>query len=407
MIIADLHMHGKYSRATSPKLDIPNLDKWGRIKGLNVIGTGDFQHPIWNTHLKEHLTEDDTGILKTSSGAKFILQSEISLMYTQGLKGRRIHHTLLAPSFEVVDQITEALLKKGRIDYDGRPIFGFTSIEFVEMMRSISHDIEIIPAHVWTPWFGLLGSKSGFNSVESCFGDKVKHIHAIETGLSSDPPMNWRVSSLDKYNLISSSDSHSFWPWRIGREATVFDCSMTYSDILNAIRTGSGLKETIEVDPGYGIYHFDGHRKCKVCFSPAESKVHHNICPKCGKKLTIGVANRVEELADRPEGFKPSDAPGFRRMIPLAELLSGVLGIKQLYSKTIFGKYLGLTDKFGSEFDILMNTPREELLKSLDEEFVDILMLNRKGEIKVKPGYDGVYGKPILEASPQKTLGDF
>ena len=278
----------------------------------------------------------------------------------------------------------------------------------LEVKEDNSYLTENLAVHnCWTPWFGLLGSKSGFNSVESCFKEKSKHIHAIETGLSSDPEMNWRVSSLDKYNLISSSDSHSFWPWRIGREATIFDCSLTYSDILNSIRTGEGLKETIEVDPGYGIYHFDGHRKCKICFSPAESKEHHNLCPKCGKNLTIGVANRVEELADRPEGYKPENAPGFRRMIPLAELLSGFLGIKQLYSKTIFGKYMGLIEKFGSEFDILMNTPREELLNTLDGKFVDIIMLNRKGGIKVKPGYDGVYGVPILEASPQKKLGDF
>ncbi|MCD4759950.1 endonuclease Q family protein [archaeon] len=407
MVIADLHIHGRYSRATSPKLDIPNLEKWGKIKGVDIFGTGDFQHPLWNTHLKEHLIEDDSGILKTPSGSKFILQSEISLMYTQNLKGRRVHHVLLAPSFEVVDQITEAFLKKGRIDYDGRPIFGFTSIELVEMMKEISDDIEIIPAHAWTPWFGILGSKSGFDSVEECFGDKVKHIHAIETGLSSDPSMNWRISSLDKFNLVSSSDSHSFWPWRVGREATIFDCEVSYNAILKAIRTGEGLHSTIEVDPGYGKYHFDGHRKCGVCFSPSESIKHNGRCPKCNRPLTIGVLNRVEKLADRPEGFRLDGAPGFKRLIPLSELLSGFLGVKQLYSKNVFAKYMSIVDKFNSEFDVLLNESKDSLLKVLDSKLVDIIMSNRRGLIKVKAGYDGVYGEPNFSVGPQKTLGDF
>ncbi len=823
MIIADLHIHGKYSRATSKSLDIPNLDKWGKIKGIDVLGTGDFTHPLWINHLKEHLTEDDSGVLTTAKGMKFILQSEISLIYTQGLKGRRIHHILLAPSFDIVSQITEALSKKGRLDYDGRPIFGFSSIELVEMMREISPDIEIIPAHClvpdsfiqtlegtkkikditkkdlvlthngryrnveklyqrnysgdiiqlipscikfgtyftpehpiysiksykkcknvphtickptcaylkrgckqkefenykiewnqvkdlekgdiilyprynkikdrkviylsdfvkncfkdgeyikprkekifvknlpvknkikidnnfcrligyylaegycvkdricftfsgnetdyildvkrlitkifgefvnvqiirernskgisviiyskilkeffelfysgkpfnasnkylpswfidlpsdklkelligwwrgdvgttssinlvnqfkmifiklgiipsidivsansinlrrkskanlingrkinanhdsfqfnylsffpgsyklnkfpefkrfvsklnrrkgwvnkdyiylpiskinkkrytglvynlevkddnsyttenlavhncWTPWFGILGSKSGFNSLENCFKDQIKHIHAIETGLSSDPEMNWRVSSLDKFNLVSFSDSHSFWPWRLGREATLFDCSLDYKSILKGIRTGEGLKGTIEVDPSYGKYHFDGHRNCGISFSPEESEKHNNICPVCKKPLTIGVLNRVEKLADREEGYKPENAKIFKRLIPLSELISGFMGIKQAYSKTVFSKYMDLVDKFKSEYNILLNEPRENLLEVLDEKLVELIMRNRIGKIKVKPGFDGVYGEPILDVSPQKSLSEF
>ena len=407
MLVSDLHIHGKYSRATSTKLDIPNLNKWGAVKGLDVIGTGDFTHPLWIKHLKENLIEDESGILKTKEGMNYLLQTEISLIYTQGLKGRRVHHVVLAPSFEVVDQITEVLSKRGRLDYDGRPIFGFDSIEFVEMLKAISDDIEIIPAHIWTPWYGLLGSKSGFDSVESCFKEKSKHIHALETGLSSDPEMNWRVSSLDKYNLVSFSDSHSFWPWRLGREATIFDCSLNYKEIINAIRTGEGLHSTIEVDPNYGKYHFDGHRKCGICFSPIESKNVHGICPKCKSPLTIGVLNRVEKLADREEGYKLETGKPYKTLMPLAEILSKFLGVKQVYSKTVFGKYLELTNRYKSELNILLEESKENLMKGMDEKLVDLVMRNRVGKIKVKPGYDGVYGEPIIDVTPQKSLSDF
>ncbi len=407
MIIADLHIHGRYSRATSKNLDVPNLEKWGKIKGLDVLGTGDFTHPLWLKHLKEHLVEDDSGILKTKKGMNFILQTEVSLMYTQGLKGRRVHHVLLAPNFEIVDQINEKLGSKGRLDYDGRPIFGFSSIELVDMMKEISEDIEIIPAHVWTPWFGLLGSKSGFDSVEEAFKERAKYIHALETGLSSDPEMNWRLSSLDKFNLVSFSDSHSFWPWRIGREATLFEGELTYKNILNAIRTGDNLRGTIEVDPSYGKYHFDGHRVCNVCFNPSESIKNNGICPKCGRPLTIGVLNRIEKLADRPEGYKPENAKEFKRLIPLAELISNYLGVKQVFSKTVFSKYLEITNKFGSEFNVLLNVDKNKLLEALDEKLVDVILRNRAGEINVKPGFDGVYGVPILDKNPQKSLVEF
>jgi uncharacterized protein (TIGR00375 family) len=404
MIFADLHMHSKYSRATSKNLDIPNLEKWGKIKGLNLIGTGDFQHPLWLENLKRDLVEQD-GILKSKGGMNFLLQTEISLIYTQGGKGRRIHHIILAPNFEVVDQIQEALGKKGRLDYDGRPIFGFDSIELIDMMREISEDIEVIPAHIWTPWFGLLGSKSGFDSIKECFGDRTKYIHALETGLSSDPAMNWRISSLDKYTLISNSDSHSFWPWRIGRETNIFDVELTYKNILNAIRTKKGLKETIEVDPSYGKYHIDGHRNCNISFEPDETKKNKGICPKCGKALTIGVLNRVEELADRPEGFKPEGAIPFKKLIPLAELISKQIGVKSLNSKSVFSKYMEIIDHFKSEFDVLLNENEESLSKFLDKRLVDLIIKNREGKLLIKPGYDGVYGELVLEN--QKQLGSF
>ena len=392
-IIADLHIHGKFSRGCSTKLDIQNLEKYAKIKGLNLLGTGDFTHPGWVKEIKENLTEED-GVLKTKTGFPFLCQTEISLIYSTNGKGRRVHNVVLAPSLEVVDQITEALLKRGRIDYDGRPIFKIPCPEFTEMLRDISKDIEVIPAHIWTPHFSVLGEYNQFNNMEECFEDQTKHIHALETGLSSDPPMNWRLSCLDKFNLVSFSDSHSFWPWRIGREATIFDCDLTYKSVLNSIRTGEGLKETVEVSPFFGKYHFSGHRNCNVCLDPVQSKEHNQICPKCGKKLIIGVAERVEVLADREEGFKPENAKEFKTLMPLAEILSKVMA-KGIATKTVQTEYERLIAKHKSEFNILLNVKKEEL--DLPEHLKDIIMKNRKGKIEVEAGYDGLYGIPILK----------
>ena len=359
--ITDLHIHSKYSRATSKDLTLENLEKYARIKGLDVLGTGDFTHPTWFKELKEKLTEDGTGILKSKTGFNFLLQTEISLIYKQDGKGRRIHHPILAPSLAVVRQINEFLSKKGRLDYDGRPIFGFSSIELVEGMISISKDIEIIPAHAYTPWFSVFGSMSGFNSLEECFKEKTNHIHAIETGISSDPAMNWRLSKLDNITLISNSDCHSFWPWRIGREANVFELKdLTYQNIINAIRTRKGFVETIEVDPAYGKYHFDGHRACNVVMPPKEAVKRNNLCPKCNSTLTIGVAHRIEELADRPEGFTPKNAIPFKSLIPLSEILSKVIGTA-VFTKKVWIEYNKLIGAFGSEFNILLNASFEDI----------------------------------------------
>ena len=277
MIIADLHLHSKHSRATSKYLSFDNLEKYGRMKGLDLLGTGDFQHPIHLETIKNELTEDDKGILWTKNKYPFLLQTEISLMFSK--EGRRaVHLVMLAPNVEVAGQVQEKLLQKGRIDYDGRPIFGMMPAEFVEIMKEISNKIEIFPAHCMTPWFGVFGSKSGFDTIKDCFEDKAKEINAIETGLSADPEMLWRNDDWNKFNLISTSDAHSFWPWRLGREATIFEGELSYDNILKAIRTGEGLKETIEVDPGYGKYHIDGHRNCGVSFEPKESKDLGNKC---------------------------------------------------------------------------------------------------------------------------------
>lgn len=414
-IIADLHIHSRFSRACSTQLTIPNLEKYAKIKGVDLLGTGDFTHPQWIEHLKQELVKEENGIYYTKNNFPFIFTTEISLIYTQEKKGRRVHNVVFAPNLDVVKQITEYLLKKGRIDYDGRPIFKISCVEFVEDLRKISDKIEIIPSHIWTPFFGALGSKSGFDSVEEAFQDQTKHIHALETGLSSDPPMNWRLSKLDKFALVSFSDLHSFWPWRMAREATTFDIKLSYDNILKALRTKQGLIGTIEVNPAYGKYHWDGHRACNVSLSPQETKKLGGICPKCGNKLTIGVENRVEELADREEGFKPKDAIEFKRLIPLSELISTVLNIKQLYSKKVFEVHTKLMNEFKNEFNVLLNIPFEDLKKIVDEKLAELIIKNREGKINISPGADGVYGEIVLDKKQkiqeykpsQKTLNNF
>jgi len=400
-IISDLHIHSRFARATSHDLNLANLEKWAKIKGVNLLGTGDFTHPLWIKEIKQEL-EQENGILKSKTGFPFVLQSEISLMYSQGGKGRRVHLVLLAPSLEVVDQINSFLIKKGRLDYDGRPIFGMSCIDAVENLKAISDDIEIIPAHIWTPWFGILGSKSGFDSFEEAFQDKVDKIYSLETGMSSDPAMNWRLSRLDKFSILSSSDLHSYWPWRIGREANIFDFKeLNYKNLIKAIRTREGLQGTIEVNPGYGKYHYDGHRLCKFSCSPEESKKRNNLCPVCGKPLIIGVQNRVEELADRKDGFKSKNALPFYSVLPLHELISLVLE-QAVSTKKVWEVYNSLINKFDNEINILLDVPLEDLKKVCDEKIVSVILRNRAGKIKVEPGYDGEYGKAVLEE--QKTL---
>jgi uncharacterized protein (TIGR00375 family) len=400
-ITADLHIHSRFSRATSNTLNIANLEKYAKIKGLNLLGTGDFTHPEWIKELKNELIEDASGILKTKTNFNFLLQTEISLIYTQDNKGRRVHNIILAKNFDIVEQISAQLLKKGRLDYDGRPIFGIPCVEFVELMKNIDKDIEIIPAHIWTPWFSLFGSNSGFNSIKECFKDQTKHIHAIETGLSSDPAMNWRLSQLDDFSIVSFSDLHSYWPWRIGREATVFNCNLNYDEIIRSLKNKK-IDMTIEVDPNYGKYHLDGHRACDVCLEPKESLKNKNICPKCKKPLTVGVLQRVEELADREEGFKPKDAVPFKSLIPLSEILSSLLN-SGVASKKIWQEYNNLINNFNSELEILLETKKEDLIKATDEKIADAIIAAREGKIKIKPGYDGVYGEPVFENAQAKS----
>ncbi len=420
--IADLHIHSSYSRACSKDLNLENLEKYARIKGIGLLGTGDFTHPKWIQEIKSKLREDENGILYSSGGFPFIWQTELSLAYTQNGKGRRIHYIILAPSGEVAEQINAFLLKKGRLDYDGRPIFGMSSIALLEELMKVSSGIELIPAHAWTSWFGIFGSESGFDSLQECFGDKVKHIHAIETGMSSNPAMNWRIPWLDNITLVSNSDCHSHWPWRIGREANVFEFKeLTYNNVITAIRDRKGFIETVETPVEYGKYHFDGHRLCGVVMSPQESARHNNICPKCGKKMTIGVLNRVEQLAaeDRPEGFTRKDAVPFKSLIPLSEIIAELNGFPVASLKT-WKIYNILMEKFGSEFNVMLDAAEGELKKVVDEKLAAAIMKNRDGKIVVRPGYDGEYGKPILNGDnegngrkaaklprKQKGLNDF
>ncbi|MBI2578627.1 MAG: DNA helicase UvrD [Candidatus Aenigmarchaeota archaeon] len=404
IVYADLHLHSKYSRATSKDLDLDNIAKYGRIKGLNLMGSADFTHPKWLEHLKQNLSEHSEGIYEYA-GMNFMLSVEISLIYTQGRKQYRIHHIILAPNFEVVDQINEWLDRKGRRDYDGRPIFGFNSMELVENLMSISKDIEIIPAHIWTPFFSLYGSQSGFNSIKDCFGDHLNHIHAIETGLSSDPSMNWRISELDDLAILSFSDAHSHWPWRLGRECCVFDMKeITYKELIDIIRAKDKEKflMTLEFFPEEGKYHYDGHRNCGVSLPPKESIANNNLCPKCLKELTIGVLHRVEELADREEGFVPENAVPFKKFIPLNELIAVTLST-ETFSKKVWEVYNKLINRFGNEFNILLNVEENDLSKIVDEKIADAIIKNRNGNIKVIPGYDGVYGKPVIGETFQKN----
>lgn len=398
-IFADLHIHSKYSRATSKALSLENLEKYARIKGVGLLGTGDFQHAKWFEEL-DKLDEKD-GLVYTKSGFPFLWQTEISLMYSQDKKGRRIHYVLLAPNKEIVKQITEFLGKKGRLDYDGRPIFGFSSMELVDEMISISKDIEIIPAHCMTPWFGIFGSKSGFNSLKECFQDKEKEIHAVESGMSADPELLRNFSFLNEKSIVSFSDLHSFWPWRIGRECTIFGGELKYQNILKQIRENS-FEATVETEPAYGRYHWDGHRICKFSCSPKETAKLKGICPICKKPLTIGVENRVDELKDQnPKGF--NNKP-YYKLIPLHELVALHQG-STLSSKKTWSMYNKLIEKFGSEFDVLLNVKEEDLLKifSTDKRLVDLILQNRKSNLKIEPGYDGEYGKIIL-SEKQKTL---
>ncbi|HLC54574.1 MAG TPA: endonuclease Q family protein, partial [Candidatus Nanoarchaeia archaeon] len=359
-VIADLQIHSRFARATSKNITLANLEKYARIKGLDLIGTGDFQHPLWRKEIDAELTEDEKGILWSRTGFPFLWQTEVSLMFSQGIKKRRAVHVLIfAPNKIGADKITAYLGSKGRLDYDGRPIFGMSCKQLVHELKAIDDMIEIIPAHVFTPWFGLFGSDSGFDSIEECFGEETRHIYAVESGMSADPAMAWRLSEIasGKVNIVSFSDAHSFWPWRIGREATIFDFSddvLSYENIIKAIRTGIGLLGTIETPPEYGKYHWDGHRNCNFSCSPAETRKLNGLCPVCKKGLTIGVDYRVEQIAKEPAGYAPKNAKLFYSLVPLHELIAFALETT-MASKKSWEVYNKLIEQFGNEFNILLN----------------------------------------------------
>ena len=405
--IADFHLHSKYSRATSKDMVLESLDKWAKIKGLKVLGTGDFTHPEWFKSLKEKLTPVELGLFKIKNGddaTRFILTSEISCIYSKQNRVRKIHIIIFAPSFEVVDKINAHLGWIGNLKSDGRPILGLDAKELAKIVLGISKDCLIIPAHAWTPWFSIFGSRSGFDSIEECFEEYAKYIYSIETGLSSDPAMNWRLSALDKITLISNSDAHS--PQKIGREANVFDTEVSYQAITKAIKEKNSKEflYTIEFFPEEGKYHHDGHRLCGISLSPQESKKYNNICPTCGKPLTIGVMNRVDVLADRQAGFSPEGAIPFKRLIPLNEIVAESLGMT-VSAGRVNDEYKNLIKKLGNEFNILLDASRGNLESATLPEIAEAIIRVREGRVFIEPGYDGVFGKiRIFSQGEQKSL---
>lgn len=407
--IADFHLHSKFSRATSPQMDPANLSKWAGIKGIEVLGTGDFTHPQWLKELKDELEPAETGLFKLKKepgGGKvrFILTAEISCIYSKKGKGRRIHVIILAPSFGAVEKINAHLSWIGNLKADGRPILGLDAKELAKIVLETCQECLIVPAHIYTPWFSLFGSRSGFDSLQECFEEYSKYIFAGETGLSSDPPMSWRNSALDRITLISNSDSHS--PSRIGREANVFDSEITYPAIVDAIKEKDPKKflYTVEFFPEEGKYHYDGHRLCGISLSPKETKKYGGICPNCGKPLTIGVLNRVEELADREEGFLPDKRIPFKNLIPLEEIIAEALG-RGVGTVEVEKEYNNLIKKFGSEFFVLLEAKKEELESATLPEINEGISRVREGKVFFEPGYDGVYGKVrIFSQGEQKSL---
>lgn len=400
MYIADLHIHSRFSRATSKDGDAPHLEFWARRKGIQLIGTGDFTHPAWRAELKEQLVPAEEGLYTLRDNLRqpcdveaktprFVVTGEISSIYKRGGKTRKVHNVIILPSLEAADELSAKLEAIGNIHSDGRPILGLDSRDLLEITLETCPNAEFIPAHIWTPHFAMFGAFSGFDSIEECFDDLTPYIHAVETGLSSDPPMNWRVSQLDGLTLVSHSDAHS--PAKLGREADILDTGLSYTEMVEAIRTGNGFSGTIEFFPEEGKYHLDGHRNCGVCLTPVEAAELGNICPVCGKKLTIGVEHRVEELADRPAGYHPSGAKPYESLVPLPEVIAASTGASATSKKTL-EKYENILSKLGPEFHILRETPIEEIEKAAGPCVSEGIRRLRQGKVSRRAGFDGEYG---------------
>ncbi len=416
-IRADLHVHSKYARATSPKSDIPGLAKGAKEKGINLLGTGDYTHPKYFQHLKNKLEKDPETGFYIYNDVYFIPSVEVSNEYRVNGEMKKIHQVILTPELEIVEQVNDELNQYTDLSIDGRPTFRFSAPEMVEKIKEISERNFIFPAHVWTPHYSLFGSKSGFDSVEECYKDQTKHIHALETGLSSDPAMNWRLSSLDEYTLVSNSDSHSPYTYRLGREANILDLQdPSYSSLIDVIKREDleQFKKTIEFYPQEGKYHWDGHRKCETYMDPRKAMdKFNNRCPSCGKEMTLGVMHRVEELADREPGYKPEGKVPFQSLIPLQKIISMIID-KGIKTKSVKRKHDNLIEKFGNELNVLMEANINKIRKETDEEIAEAIEKTREGEIDWKPGYDGVYGEPIFEEDKhfngepsQSTLSEF
>ena len=410
-IIADLHIHSRFSRATSEKMNITEIARFAQIKGLNLVGTGDLTHPKWLEELNSALIADsDANLYKPAknpaSPVRFMITGEVSTIFTFENTVRKIHHVILTPSLETAVQINDHLAKYGNLSSDGRPQLDVSAPQLVEEIMQVSKDNMVIPAHAWTPWFSLFGAFSGFNRMEDCYQDMTKHIAALETGLSSDPPMNWKLSALDKYTLVSNSDSHSSWPWRIGREANVFELEKpSYHEVVDTIRQKDPkrFRFTIETNPAYGKYHWTGHRNCKISLSPQEAIKYGNVCPICRRKLTKGVEQRVEELADRPADYRPENTIGYMHLLPLSEIIATVLGVAYPSVQKVWENYNKLMERFGNEYTVLIDASQEDMSSIVEPRIAEAVVRVREENVKVIPGYDGVYGQLDLSKDTSET----
>lgn len=410
--VADLQIHSKYSRATSKRMEIETLVKWAKIKGIAVVGTGDFTHPDWFKELKQKLAPSEPGLFvwkddkePKEKRARFMLTAETSHIYTKNGKVRRVHILIWAPSFEAVEKINTRLSWVGNLRSDGRPIIGMDSKALTKIVMEASEECMVIPAHIFTPWFSVFGSMSGFDSLEECFEELTPHIHAVETGLSSNPAMNWRLSQLDNVALVSNSDSHS--PERIGREANAFDTELSYQGVTNAIKSRDPKKflYTIEFFPEEGKYHYDGHRACGVCWSPEETKRHKGICEKCGKPVVVGVAARVEALADRPAGFEPREKIPFRSTVPLDEIITEAMGVASK-TKTVYQTYHQLCAALGGEIPLVLEADIDAIKSVGGPKIAEAIRRVREGKLVIRPGFDGEYGKiKIFESNEKLEIG--
>jgi uncharacterized protein (TIGR00375 family) len=413
--IADLHVHSHYSRATSPDMCPEGIWKWAQLKGITVIGAGDFTHPEWIKELKKKLDPLGNGLfgikkkywtddVPESCGAdvSFILSAEVSSIYSKNGRTRKVHSIILAPDFASAERLNLALSRIGNLKSDGRPILGLDAKKLLQITLDVSPEAMLIPAHAWTPHFSVLGAASGFDSLQECYEELTPQIHAIETGLSSDPLMNWRLSALDAITLVSNSDAHS--ASKIGREANIFETDRTYAAMMRAIKTRKGFLGTIEFFPEQGKYHYDGHRDCGVGLTPKETIRHNYLCPACGKKVTVGVMHRVEKLADREEGFRLAGAPSFASIIPLPELIAEGLecGVN---TKKVNALYLPMLERLGNEFKILLDAPLEDIESAGTALIREAVSRMRAGNVHIAPGYDGEFGKvKIFEAGERKNI---
>ena len=405
--LADIHIHSCYSRATSREMNLENIFKWAQIKGITVIATGDFTHPLWFAELKKKLEPAEEGLFKLKNefaeskleevptscrgDVRFILSAEVSSIYKKNGKVRKIHNLIYSPDFETASNINSELDKIGNLKADGRPILGLDAKELLRIVLNSGNDTMLVPAHAWTPHFSVFGASSGFDSLEECFEELTPNIHAIETGLSSDPTMNRRLSKLDNITLISNSDAHS--PAKIAREANIFNSDLTYKAIKNALIEGNNNKflGTIEFFPEEGKYHLDGHRACKKRMSPEDTKKNKNLCPVCKKKVTVGVMHRVDMLADREKNFKPENSPPYKCLIALEEIISKALE-KGANTKAVQKEYMKLINALGNELKVLQKADIEEIKKVSSFKIGEAIKRVKSGNISINPGYDGEYG---------------